>query len=75
LLVVKKCQGERYEIPRTHSTAAYIGWLKTDSLVNSLGDESRRGFLHDMKRLIDSKYHGEVIRNYVYDVITARRAS
>ncbi|HEY7974360.1 MAG TPA: class I SAM-dependent methyltransferase, partial [Ktedonobacterales bacterium] len=32
----------RFEIPRSHSTAAYIGWLSTDSLVNSLNDESRR---------------------------------
>jgi SAM-dependent methyltransferase len=65
----------RYEVPRRHSTAAYTGWLKTDSLVNSLGDESRCGFLDDMERLIDAKYDGEVIRNYVYDIITARRAS
>jgi SAM-dependent methyltransferase len=65
----------RYEIPRTHTTDAYIGWLKTDSLVNSLDDTSRRGFLHDMEYLIDMKYHGEVIRYYIYEVITARRAS
>lgn len=64
----------RYEIPRSHSTAAYIGWLKTDSLVNSLNDTSRGGFLEDIERLIESKYNGEVIRNFVYDIIVAQRA-
>jgi hypothetical protein len=64
----------RYEIPRSHSTAAYIGWLKTDSLVNSLNDKSRRGFLLDIEHLIESKYNGEVVRNYVYEVIVAQRA-
>jgi SAM-dependent methyltransferase len=63
-----------YEIPRSHSTAAYIGWLKTDSLVNSLNDKPRRGFLLDIEHLIKSKYNGEVVRNYVYEVIVAQRA-
>jgi hypothetical protein len=53
----------------------YIGLLNTDSLVNSLNDQSRRGFLQDIDRLIESKYNGEVVRNYVYEVIVAQRAS
>ena len=65
----------RYEIPRSYSTAAYIGMLRTDSLINSLSDASRRGFLEDIEHLIESKYRGEVARNYVYEVITAQRAS
>jgi SAM-dependent methyltransferase len=65
----------RYEIPRSYSTAAYIGMLRTDSLINSLSDESRRGFLEDIERLIESNYSGEVARNYVYEVITAQRTS
>jgi SAM-dependent methyltransferase len=65
----------RYEIPRRHPTAPYIGWLKTDSLVNGLDDTSRQGFLEDIAHLIDSHYHGEVVRNYVYEVLTAQRAS
>jgi SAM-dependent methyltransferase len=65
----------RYEIPRSHSTAAYIGWLNTDSLVNSVDNKSRRGFLRDIENLIKSKYNSEVVRNYVYEVITAQRAS
>jgi hypothetical protein len=43
--------------------------------VNSLDDEARRGFLQDIEQLIDSKYHGTVARNFVYDVTVARRAS
>jgi SAM-dependent methyltransferase len=65
----------RYEIPRSYSTAAYIGMLRTDSLINSLSDASRRGFLEDIERLIESNYSGKVARNYVYEVITAQRAS
>jgi SAM-dependent methyltransferase len=64
----------RYEIPRSYSTAAYIGMLRTDSLINSLDDASRRGFLEDIERLIGLKYSGEVARNYVYEVVTAQRA-
>lgn len=63
-----------FEIPRSLSATAYIGWLKTDSLVNSLDDTARRGFLQDIERLIESKYNGEVVRNFVYDVIVAQRA-
>jgi SAM-dependent methyltransferase len=66
---------DRFEIPMRYSTASYVGWLRTDSLVNSLDDEARRGFLQDIEQLIDSKYHGTVARNFVYDVTVARRAS
>ncbi|GHO47017.1 class I SAM-dependent methyltransferase [Ktedonospora formicarum] len=64
-----------FEIPMKHSTASYIGWLHTDSLVNSINDQSRHGFLQDIERLIESKYNGEVVRNFVYEVIVAQRAS
>jgi hypothetical protein len=66
---------QRFEIPMRHSTASYVGWLRTDSLVNSLDDEARRGFLQDIEQLIDSEYHGTVARNFVYDVTVARRVS
>ena len=65
----------RFELPQTYSTASYVGWLMTDSLVNSLDDKSRRGFLEDIERLIESKYNGTVARNFVYEVITAQRTS
>jgi SAM-dependent methyltransferase len=64
----------RFEIPMRHSTASYVGWLRTDSLVNSLDQESRRGFLADIGELIQSKYYGTVVRNFVYEVIVAPRA-
>jgi SAM-dependent methyltransferase len=63
----------RFEIPMGHSTASYIGWLRTDSLVNSLDDEARGGFLHDIEALIETRYHGSVVRNFAYDLIVARR--
>jgi SAM-dependent methyltransferase len=70
----RSVERRHFEIPRNHSTAAYIGWLSTDSLVNSLNDESRRGFLQDIARLIESRYHGEVVRNFVYEIIVAQCA-
>jgi hypothetical protein len=45
---------------------------RTDSLVLSLDDQARAGFLNDIAALIDGKYDGSVARNFVYDVITAR---
>jgi len=67
-------QHRRFEIPMNYSTAAYTGWLSTDSLVNTLDDQARRGFLHDIEQLIDTKYNGTVSRNFVYELITAQRA-
>ena len=64
-----------FEIPMSYSTASYIGWLHTDSLVTSLNDQSRRGFLQDIEGLIEAKYKGQVVRNFVYDIIVAQRAS
>ena len=65
----------RFEIPQRHTTTSYIGWLTTDSLVNTLDDESKRGFLLDIERLVESRYNGEVSRNYVYEIVTAEGAS
>lgn len=70
----RSVERHRFEIPRTLSTRAQIGWLSTDSLILGLDDESRRGFLRDLERLIDSKYSGRVSRNWLYEVIVARRA-
>jgi SAM-dependent methyltransferase len=66
-------QRHRFEIPRRHTTDSYVGWLKTDSLVLSLDLQSRQGFLNDIETLIDTKYDGQVSRNFVYDVIAAVR--
>ena len=62
----------RYEIPRQHTTESYVGWLRTDSLVLSLDNQARAGFLADIATLIDRKFQGHVERNFVYDVATAR---
>lgn len=64
----------RLEVPRTQSTQSYIGLLKTDSLVLTLEPDARRGFLDDIAELIESEYHGEVSRSFVYEVIAAHRA-
>jgi hypothetical protein len=43
-----------------------------DSLILSLDDQARAGFLNDIAALIDGTYGGSVARNFVYEVITAR---
>jgi SAM-dependent methyltransferase len=68
-----RVQRHRFEIPTPHTTGSYLGWLKTDSLVLSLDPKSRRGFLNDIGALIDSKYDGSVVRNFVYEVIVVVR--
>ena len=57
-----------------HSTDSYIGWLRTDSLVNGLDPDTRSGFLHDIEGLIVSNYRGTVDRNFVYEVIVTTRS-
>jgi SAM-dependent methyltransferase len=69
----KSVERHRFEIPMTYSTRSYIGWLNTDSLVNGLEKESRSRFLGDIEKLIESKHNGEIIRNYVYEVVVAQR--
>ena len=53
----------RHEIPERHTTMSYVGWLRTDSLILSLDDQARTGFLNDIAALIDGKYGGSVARN------------
>jgi SAM-dependent methyltransferase len=65
----------RFEGTIHHTTTSYVGWLGTDSLVNGLAEEQRRGFLQDIERLIESRYSGVVSRNFVYEVIAAKRAA
>jgi protein-L-isoaspartate O-methyltransferase len=64
----------RFEIPMPHTTDSYVGWLQTDSLVNTLDDDARRGFLDDIANLIASRYGGSVARNFVYELIAAERS-
>ena len=65
----------RFEIPMRHTTASYVGWLRTDSLVNSLDANSRAEFLAEIERLIALRYHGAVERNLLYELIVAKRVS
>jgi SAM-dependent methyltransferase len=65
----------RFEIARRYSTTSYIGWLETDSLINTLATASRRDFLEAIRHVIESKYGGAVERNYVYEVIAAERGA
>lgn len=44
-----------FEIPMQYTTASYVGWLTTDSLVNTLDEPARGGFLRDIGTLIDAK--------------------
>jgi SAM-dependent methyltransferase len=61
-----------FEIPMTLSTEGYVGWLKTDSLILSLDASARSEFLRGMQQLIDAEYHGEVARNWLYEVISVK---
>lgn len=62
---------QRFEISRQHTTETYVGWLQTDSLISTLTDGARQGFLGDIAGLIQAKYNGTVSRNFVYEIITA----
>ena len=64
---------QRLEIPMQHTAVSYVGWLRTDSLVNTLPEDERRGFLADIEHLIASRYGGSVVRNFVYELVGATR--
>ena len=74
LLEFSAVRRERFEILWSRTTSDYVGWLTTDSLVNTIDAEPRRGFLRDMQQLIDTKYGGVASRNFVYEIVTAERA-
>jgi len=68
-------QRHRFEIPRQHSTESYIGWLRTDSMIATLDRDAREGFLRDISQLMNTRYHGAVSRNFLYEVVTAKKVS
>ena len=55
------------------TTTKYIGLLGTDSLILTLSEPDRQGFLADMRTLIDSEFGGMVRRGFVYEVVTAMK--
>jgi SAM-dependent methyltransferase len=66
-------QRHRFEAPLRFTSTSYVGNLETDSLVLGLAEDARRGFLADIAHLIDSRYGGEVSRNYLYEVVVAKK--
>lgn len=71
---VEKVARHRFEVAQRFTTASYVGLLQTDSLILGLAPEARQGFLDDIAQLVASRYGGEVWRNFVYEVVAARKA-
>jgi SAM-dependent methyltransferase len=65
----------RFERPQRFTTESYAGWLSTDSLILTLDRRSQEGFLTDIALLIEKSYGGAVERNFLYEVVVARRAA
>lgn len=63
----------RFDAAVLFTSKSLVGMLQTDSLIRGLDETSRRCFLSDMGHLRDSGYGGEVSKNYLYEVVTARR--
>lgn len=55
------------------TTDEYVGLLRTDSLVLTLSEPHREGFLNDMRRLIDSHHAGMISRTFVYEIVAAKK--
>ncbi len=68
-------QVERRRIRRTigYTTDQYVGLLSTDSLILTLPAPAQDGFLTDIRTLIDSRYEGRVSRDYLYELVAARK--
>ena len=66
-------QRERFEIPTRYATDEYAGMLQTDSLVNTLDNGARTRFLDEIASLIDDSFGGVIERNYLYELVVARR--
>lgn len=50
-----------------------MGLLSTDSLILTLPAPAQDGFLTDIRTLIDSRYEGHVSRDYLYELVAARK--
>lgn len=66
---------ERYRIRKTRSftTDQYVGLLQTDSLILTLSEPCRDGFLNDMRTLIDAHYAGVVSRTFIYEIVAGTK--
>lgn len=66
---------ERHYIPLTleFTRDEYVGLLRTDSLILTLTEQSREGFLADIAALIDSHYAGVIARDFMYEIVVGRK--
>ena len=55
----------------TYTAPTMTGWLRTDSLVNTLDHHRRQRFLTDISDIIDQRFTGRIDRSYLYEMITA----
>lgn len=67
---------ERHRVPKTltYTRDEYV-WaqLRTDSLILTLPQPDREGFLADIAQLIDMHYDGVVSRDYLYEVVIGQK--
>jgi len=71
---VRRVERRRAAVTRRYATGAYIGMLRTDSLVLGVGEAAREGFLRDLAQLIERRYGGVVERRFLYETLLAVRA-
>jgi SAM-dependent methyltransferase len=64
----------RFASLRQYTAESYAGLLRTDSLVLTLDEPQRTGFVDDIGALIETHYGGEVARQYIYEVVVAVRS-
>lgn len=58
---------------RRFTADEYIGLLRTDSLILTLPEPGREGFLSDLRSLIEAEYTGMVSRTFVYEIVVATK--
>jgi SAM-dependent methyltransferase len=63
----------RLRMTRHFNTDDYVGLLRTDSLILTLPEPDREGFLEDLHRLIETEYDGMVSRTFVYEIVAAEK--
>lgn len=66
----------RRRVPWTQdfTTSAYVGMLRTDSLMLGMPASDREGFLEEIAGLIDSRHGGKVAWHFVYEIVSAIRS-
>ncbi|MGE0601061.1 MAG: class I SAM-dependent methyltransferase [Dehalococcoidia bacterium] len=62
-----------YVVTLPYSTASYLDVLRTYSPMIALDEPLRRGLLSCIERLIDSSYGGRIEKEYLFQLVLARR--